>query len=462
LKEKICERKTSEYLEKENIMIQFPDHFTWGAATASYQVEGAANEEGRGESIWDRFSATPGHILNNESGLVADDHYHRYQEDIHLMGDLHMQAYRFSIAWPRILPTGRGQVNPAGLDFYERLVDALLAAHIEPFVTLYHWDLPQALQDEVGGWGSRQTAEAFAEYVSIVARRLGDRVHHWITLNEPWVSAFRGHEAGAHAPGLHDTALAWQVSHHLLLAHGLAVPILREHGDAQTRVGITLNLSPVSSARTSAEDQQAAHLYDGTHNRWFLDPVFKGSYPSDVLTWLGEMTPKVETADAEVIARPLDFLGVNYYYRTIVRQHAGRPEVVQPEGAHLTEMGWEVYPQGLHDLLVRLHQDYAIPQFYITENGASFPDTLSPDGRVHDPLRIQYLHDHLLQAHAAIEEGVPLAGYFAWSLMDNFEWAYGYSRRFGLVYIDYPTQRRIIKDSGYWYRDTIATNGVAS
>ncbi len=441
-------------------MIQFPDHFTWGAATASYQVEGAANEEGRGESIWDRFSATPGHILNNENGLVADDHYHRYPEDIHLMGDLHMQAYRFSIAWPRILPTGRGQVNPAGLDFYERLVDALLAAHIEPFVTLYHWDLPQALQDEVGGWGSRQTAEAFAEYVSIVARRLGDRVHHWITLNEPWVSAFRGHEAGAHAPGLRDTALAWQVSHHLLLAHGLAVPILREHGDA--RVGITLNLSPVSSASTSAEDQQAAHLYDGTHNRWFLDPVFKGSYPSDVLTWLGEMTPKVETADAEVIARPLDFLGVNYYYRTIVRQHAGSPEVVQPEGAHFTEMGWEVYPQGLHDLLVRLHQDYAIPQFYITENGASFPDTLSPDGHVHDPLRIQYLHDHLLQAHKAIEEGVPLAGYFAWSLMDNFEWAYGYSRRFGLVYIDYPTQRRIIKDSGYWYRDTIATNGVAS
>ncbi len=441
-------------------MIQFPDHFTWGAATASYQVEGAANEEGRGESIWDRFSATPGNVLNNESGLVADDHYHRYQEDIHLMGDLKMQAYRFSIAWSRILPTGRGQVNSAGLDFYERLVDALLAAHIEPFVTLYHWDLPQALQDEVGGWGSRQTAEAFAEYVSIVTRRLGDRVHHWITLNEPWVSAFRGHEAGAHAPGLRDKALAWQVSHHLLLAHGLAVPIVREHGDA--RVGITLNLSPVSPASTSAEDQQAAHLYDGTHNRWFLDPVFKGSYPSDVLSWLGEMTPKVEATDAEVIARPLDFLGVNYYYRTIVRQHADSPEVVKPEGAQFTEMGWEVYPQGLHDLLVRLHQDYAIPQFYITENGASFPDTLSPDGHVHDPLRIQYLHDHLLQAHAAIEEGVPLAGYFAWSLMDNFEWAYGYSRRFGLVYVDYPTQRRIIKDSGYWYRDTIAANGIVS
>ena len=443
-------------------MIQFPDHFTWGAATAAYQIEGAAHEEGRGESIWDRFSATPGNVLNNENGLVACDHYHRYQEDIQLMRELDIRAYRFSIAWPRILPTGRGQVNPAGLDFYERLVDALLAANIEPFVTLYHWDLPQALQDEVGGWGSRETALAFAEYVMIVSHRLGDRVHHWITLNEPWVSAFQGHETGVHAPGLRDTPLAWQVSHHLLLAHGLAVPIIRENGDAHTRVGITLNLTPVSSATTSAKDQQAAHLYDGQHNRWFLDAVFKGGYPSDVLTWLGDRMPKMDTSDAEVIARPLDFLGVNYYYRTLVRQQAGQPEVVRPAGAQLTEMGWEVYPQGLHDLLVGLHQHYAIPHIYITENGAAFPDTLSPDGHVHDPLRIQYLHDHLFQAHAAIQEGVPLAGYFVWSLMDNFEWAYGYSRRFGIVYIDYPTQRRIIKDSGYWYRTTIAANGIAS
>lgn len=377
-------------------MIQFPDQFTWGAATAAYQIEGAAHEEGRGESIWDRFSATPGNVLNNESGLVACDHYHRYQEDIQLMRELDIRAYRFSIAWPRILPTGRGQVNPAGLDFYERLVDALLAANIEPFVTLYHWDLPQGLQDEVGGWGSRETALAFAEYVMIVSHRLGDRVHHWITLNEPWVSAFQGHETGVHAPGLCDTPLAWQVSHHLLLAHGLAVPIIRENGDAHTRVGITLNLTPVSSATTSAKDQQAAHLYDGQHNRWFLDAVFKGGYPSDVLTWLGDMMPKMDTADAEVIARPLDFLGVNYYYRTLVRQQAGQPEVVRPAGAQLTEMGWEVYPKGLHDLLVRLHQHYAIPHIYITENGAAFPDTLSPDGHVHDPLRIQYLHDHLL------------------------------------------------------------------
>ncbi len=443
-------------------MNQFPDQFTWGAATASYQIEGAANEEGRGESIWDRFSATPGNVLNNESGLVADDHYHRYQEDIQLMRDLDIHAYRFSIAWPRILPTGRGQVNPAGLDFYDRLVDALLAAHIQPFVTLYHWDLPQALQDEVGGWGSRQTAEAFAEYVGIVAHRLSDRVHHWITLNEPWVSAFRGYEAGAHAPGLRDKALAWQVSHHLLLAHGLAVPILRENGDAQTQIGITLNLSPVSPVSTVAEDQQAAYLYDGTHNRWFLDPVFKGGYPSDVLAWLGELTPKMEASDAKVIASSIDFLGVNYYYRTLIQQKAGSPQVVQPEGAHFTEMGWEVYPQGLHDLLVRLHHDYSIPHLYITENGASFPDMLSSDGHVHDPSRIQYLHDHLLQAHAAMKEGVPLEGYFAWSLMDNFEWAYGYSRRFGLVYIDYPTQRRIIKDSGYWYRSTIVANGITS
>ena len=444
-------------------MAQFPENFLWGVATASYQIEGAATEDGRGESIWDRFCATPGKVLNGDSGLVACDHYHRYREDVALMRELGVKAYRFSIAWPRILPDGRGQVNPAGLDFYDRLVDTLLDAGIEPFVTLYHWDLPQALQDEIDGWGSRETSYAFANYADIVSRHLGDRVQNWITLNEPYVSTFMGHETGRMAPGLKDPHLAWQVSHHLLLGHGLAVPILRANSGPRARVGITLNLTPMYAATDSAEDQLAAQLRDGKVNRWFLDPVFKGSYPSDLLTLLGDMAPKTAAADAGIIAVPLDFLGVNNYYRAIISQGPGGiPDGIQqirPEGAEFTEMGWEVYPRGLYDLLTRLHQDYSIPQYFITENGAAFNDTVSEDGHVHDPRRVQYLHDYLLQAQAAIAGGVPLAGYFVWSLMDNFEWAFGYTKRFGIVYIDYPTQRRIIKDSGYWYRDTIAANG---
>jgi beta-glucosidase len=444
-------------------MAQFPENFLWGVATASYQIEGATREDGRGESTWDRFCATPGKVLNNDNGDVACDHYHRYREDVQLMRELGVNAYRFSIAWPRVLPNGRGQVNSAGLDFYDRLVDALLDTGIEPFVTLYHWDLPQALQDKVGGWGSRETAHAFAEYTDVVSRRLADRVHNWITLNEPYVNAFMGHESGAHAPGLKDARLAWQVSHHLLLAHGLAVPVLRTNSSSQTRVGITLSLTPTYAATNSAEDQLAAQFRDGKLNRWFLDPVFKGSYPSDVLTLLGDMTPKTEAGDAEIIAAPLDFLGVNNYSRAIISQGPGRfPDgikQVRPERAEFTAMDWEVYPEGLYDLLTRLHQEYSIPQYFITENGAAFNDTVSEDGHVHDPRRIHYLHDYLLQAQAAIAAGVPLAGYFVWSLMDNFEWAQGYSKRFGIVYIDYPTQQRIIKDSGSWYPDTIAANG---
>ncbi len=444
-------------------MVQFPEHFRWGVATAAYQIEGAANEDGRGESIWDRFSATPGKVQNNDTGLVACDHYHRYVEDVQLMRELGVKAYRFSIAWPRILPKGRGQVNSAGLDFYDRLVDALLESGIEPWVTLYHWDLPQILQDEVGGWGSRETAYAFATYADIVSRRLGDRVQNWITLNEPYVSSFMSYETGEMAPGLKDARLAWRTSHHFLLAHGLAVPLLRANGGSQTRVGITLSLTPVYAATTSAEDQLAAQLVDGRMNRWFLDPVFKGSYPSDLLALLGNMAPTIEVGDAEIIASPLDFLGVNNYFRAMVRQGPGGiPDDIKwvyPENADYTDMGWEIYPKGLYDLLVRLRLEYSIPRYFITENGAAFPDTISEDGHVHDPMRVNYLHDYLLQVHAAIVEGVPVAGYFVWSLMDNFEWAFGYSKRFGIVYIDYPTQQRIIKDSGYWYRETIAANG---
>ncbi|MDQ2718030.1 MAG: GH1 family beta-glucosidase [Chloroflexota bacterium] len=447
-------------------MVQFPDGFRWGVATAAYQIEGAVNEDGRGESIWDRFCATPGHIRNNESGALACDHYHRYRDDVQLMQALGVKSYRFSIAWPRIIPNGRGQVNARGLDFYERLVDTLLDAGIEPFATLYHWDLPQALQDEVGGWASRDTALAFADYAQAVARRLGDRVHHWITLNEPYVSAFLGHESGLHAPGIRDARTAWQASHHLLLAHGLAVPVLREHGDAQTRVGITLVLTPAYPATDTADDQRAAQLMDGKSNRWFLDPVFRGSYPADILALLdmSDLLPKMERGDAEIIARPLDFLGANYYTRLLAQQKPGGLPVdiepVKPQAGEYTQMGWEVYPIGLYDLLLRLHEEYHIPQLYITENGAAFADTLGKDGRVRDSQRTEYLHEHFFQAQAAITEGVPLAGYFVWSLMDNFEWAYGYARRFGIVYVDYATQQRVIKDSGYWYKDVIAANGV--
>lgn len=445
-------------------MNQFPKNFRWGTATASYQIEGAVNEDGRGESIWDRFCATPGKILNGDTGEIACDHYHRYREDVQLMRDLGLSAYRFSIAWPRILPNGRGQVNIPGLDFYDRLVDTLLAANIEPFATLYHWDLPQALQDEVGGWASRTTAQAFAEYADIVSRRLGDRVQQWATLNEPQVSAFMGYETGKHAPGLRNSQLAWQASHHLLLAHGLAVPVLRANGGPNTRVGITLDLHPVHPATMASGDQQAAQLADGRANRWFLDPVFRGSYPADMVAALGNLAPRTQAGDAEIIAQPLDLLGVNYYFRYLVTQgigDIGGIHFVQPKEAEYTQMGWEVYPVGLYEILLRLHQEYHIPQIYITENGAAFPDTVSEDGQVRDPRRVSYLREHLLQAHTAIEDGVPLAGYFLWSLMDNFEWALGYARRFGIAYVDFATQQRIVKDSGYWYRDTVTANTLS-
>lgn len=445
-------------------MVQFPEHFRWGVGTYSYQVEGAANDDGRGESIWDRFCATPGNILNGDSGLVACDHYHRYPEDIRLMQELGVHIYNFSIAWPRILPAGRGKVNAPGLDFYDRLVDTLLEAGIEPFATLYHWDLPQALQDELGGWANRETAYAFAEYVDIVSRHFGDRVHNWLTLNEPAVTAFEGHEEGIHAPGIRDARTAWQTSHHFLLAHGLAVPIVRANGDARTRVGITLNFTQLDPATATPQDQAAARFMDGKLHRWFLDPIFRGTYPADVLAQLGDLAPRTEPGDAEIIARPLDFLGANYYTRYLI-QHSNDTvdefPSVPVEGTEHTAMDWEVYPRGIYNMLVRLHREYAIPQIYVVENGAAFADTVKADGSIDDPRRINYLREHLLQVHQAITEGVPLAGYSAWSLIDNFEWSLGYSMRFGLIYVDYPTQQRTIKASGYWYRDVIATNSIS-
>ncbi len=445
------------------MMTLFPDNFLWGAATSSYQIEGAWDEDGKGESIWDRFSHTPGKIVDGSTGDVACDHYHRWQEDLDLMQSLGLQAYRFSIAWPRILPQGRGQVNQAGLDFYDRLVDGLLARNITPFVTLYHWDLPQALED-AGGWPDRATAEAFVQYAEVVSARLGDRVKHWITHNEPWVAAFLGYGVGIHAPGARDFQQAAAAAHHLLLSHGWAVPVLRANSP-EARVGITLNLTDVVPASPSPQDYHAARELDAFLNRWFLDPLYGRQYPADGVAWFErehQVQPHfVKAGDLETIATPTDFLGVNFYTRHVARGPAegNLPPTITTERSEFTEMGWEVAPRSLFRLLNRLHFDYQVPSIYITENGAAFADQLSADGQVHDPRRVAYLRAHLQAAHDAIQCGVPLQGYFVWSLMDNFEWAFGYTKRFGIVYVDFETQQRMVKDSGLWYREVISRNG---
>jgi beta-glucosidase len=434
----------------------FPTDFVWGAATAAYQIEGAAAEDGRGESVWDRFCATPGKVRNDDSGAVACDFYHRYEQDIGLMRELGVDAFRFSIAWPRILPDGRGRVNTTGLDFYDRLVDELLASGIEPFVTLYHWDLPQALEDQ-GGWPARATAEAFVEFTELVARRLGDRVRRWVTHNEPWVVAWLGYGWGHHAPGRATTADAIAAAHHLLLSHGWAAEVLRREAPG-SQVGITLNLGHVYPASDAVEDEAAVFQVDGFHNRWFLDPLFRGEYPSDMLEHLAPVAPPVLDGDLRAIAAPIDFLGVNNYSRQVVRAspNGSHPVFVHNPEAVYTDMDWEVYPDGLFDLLVRLRDDYAPPAIYVTENGAAFPDIRGHDGHVRDPERQAYIADHIAAVGRAVEAGSPVQGYFVWSLLDNFEWAHGYWKRFGIVYIDYPTLERVPKTSFSWYRDFVA------
>jgi beta-glucosidase len=441
-------------------MNTFPADFVWGTATACYQIEGAWDADGKGESIWDRFSHTPGRIANGDTGDIACDHYHRWREDIALMKEMGLRAYRFSIAWPRVVPEGRGGENPTGLDFYSRLVDDLLEAGIEPFATLYHWDLPQALQDE-GGWPTRATAQAFADYADLASRRLGDRVKHWMTLNEPWVTAMVGHHEGRHAPGHTNLEEALAAGHHLLLAHGRAVPLIRRNApDAQ--VGIVLNVNGKTPASPSSADRAAAWLQDGIVNRWFLDPVAARGYPLDIVQHYGSPMAFVQPNDLETISIPLDFVGINYYFRDVVRSKTipeveNHPQTVLPN-PNPTEMGWEVHPEGFYDMLCRLHFDYHFPQLYITENGAAYPDQLGPEGTVDDPLRIAYLKGHLASVARAIAAGVPLRGYFVWSLLDNFEWAHGYSKRFGLIYVDYATQQRIHKASAHWYRRVIEAN----
>jgi beta-glucosidase len=438
----------------------FPERFVWGAATAAYQIEGAAQEDGRGESIWDRFSHTPGNTLNGETGDVAIDHYHRWRSDIKIMSELGLGAYRLSTAWPRILPEGRGQVNQKGLDFYDRLVDGLLERDIAPWITLYHWDLPQVLEDE-GGWRNRSTIEAFAEYTDAITRRLGDRVKNWITINEPWVVSFLGHFMGIHAPGMRDLKASLTVAHSLLLAHGRAVDVIRANVP-DSRVGITLNLATVYPNSDREADENAARVLDGQLNRWFLDPVFRGTYPEDIVSQIGDAHPDIESGDFAIITRPTDFLGINFYSPMYAAHDASSDlglNIAEREGEH-TAMGWLVEPESLGELLVRVHDEYKPAEIYITENGAAYDDQTPRDGRVNDERRTTYIHDHLLSALRTLDQDVPFKGYFVWSLFDNYEWAEGYSKRFGITYVDYVTQERTIKDSGRWYAEVTRTNSL--
>lgn len=440
----------------------FPSNFLWGAATSSYQIEGAWDSHGKGESIWDRFANTPGKIFDGTSGADACDHYARWQDDIALLVSLGLESYRFSIAWPRILPEGTGAVNQAGLDFYSRLVDKLLEAGIVPHATLYHWDLPQVLQDR-GGWPERMIVDAFVNYADIVSSHLGDRVKMWATINEPWVVAKLGHEWGVHAPGHTDRLLAVNAAHHTLVAHGKAVPVIRANSP-DAAVGIVLNLIPQMPATMNPTDKEAARMVDGDINRWYLDALAGFGYPDDVRQTYAGRFNAVKAGDMETIAEPIDFLGINYYTRSVVSaasssEHTEYENLAEP-GSDITEMGWEVYPSGLYDVLMRVHFHYGFQHLYVTENGAAYVDTFAGDGRVHDQKRIDYYYEHLKQAHRAIAAGVPLDGYYAWSLLDNFEWSHGYTKRFGLIYVDYDTQKRTLKDSAYYYRDVVAKNAV--
>ncbi len=447
----------------------FPKGFLWGTATSAYQVEGAVGVGGRGPSIWDTFSHTPGKTRDGHTGDVACDQYRRYEEDAALMAKLGIGAYRFSVAWPRIQPEGRGQANRTGLDHYRRLVDALERHGVTPVLTLYHWDLPQALEDR-GGWADRDTAPRFAEYAAIVGDALGDEVPFWITLNEPWVAAWLGYGVGVHAPGKTDDALALAATHHLLLAHGLAIEALEVPG----RVGITLNLEPHRPASDREEDARAARLAGMHMNALFLDPLFGRGYPVELIEHYGGTTDFafVREGDLERIARPMDFLGVNYYRRqTISASDPGEGIVVEvpgslgawsvvPPGTPVTTMGWPIDPSGLTELLTWIHREYGPEHVSVTENGAAFDDEVGPDGRVVDTARIDFLDGHLAAARESMGAGVPLEGYFVWSLLDNFEWAQGYHQRFGLVHVDLASQRRTPKASASWYAEAIRNDGV--
>ena len=451
--------------------LAFPPSFIWGAATAAYQVEGAAAEDGRTPSMWDTFSHTPGKVAGGDTGDVAADHYHRYREDVALMADLGLASYRFSVSWPRVIPGGKGPTNAKGLDFYSRLVDELLGAGVAPTLTLYHWDLPAEL-DDAGGWTNRDTAYRFAEYAAVVAEALGDRVPTWTTLNEPWCSAFLGYADGEHAPGHRNAAESFAAAHHLLLAHGLAVPELRRILPSTAQVSITLNPGMVRPNTDSELDRVAASKIDGLQTRLWTDPLFRGAYPADVVEFTRSVTDWsfVQDGDLEIISTPIDLLGVNFYNPGIAGHApdndggaaifpACEDVALIPMAGERTAMDWPVDETGFYELLVRLHEDYGVP-LMVTENGAAYDDSVSADGAVHDANRVSYLHRHLGEVHRAVTDGVDLRGYFVWSLLDNFEWAWGYDKRFGVIRVDFDTQERTIKDSGYFYRDVVRANAV--
>ena len=433
----------------------FSADFVWGVATSAFQIEGAAVADGKGPSIWDDFCRRPGAIADASDGDIACDHYRRWESDLGLIAGLGVDAYRFSVSWPRVRPGGAGAWNDKGLDFYERLVDGLLARGIKPYLTLNHWDLPSELQAN-GGWAHRDTVHRFVEYACGVAERMGDRVSSITTHNEPWVIATLGYEKGIFAPGVKSRALAAQASHHLLLSHGLALQALRAQG-CKSRLGIVLNLSPLLPATANEADHLKTLLEDGRSVRWYMDPLFKGRYPADVLEFLGEDAPRVEPGDMQHISTAMDFLGVNYYTRQIVSANESWDS--RDSGYDVTDMGWEIYPEGLTDLLLRLHHDYPVPPMYVKENGAAFKDEMV-GGRIHDVQRTDYIARHIEAVAEAMRRGVRMEGYMVWSLMDNFEWASGYDKRFGIVHVDYDTQRRTLKDSALWYRDFLQRQNV--
>ncbi len=434
--------------------------FIWGVATSSYQIEGAANEGGRGQSIWDTFCKVPGKVANFDNGDIACDHYHRFKEDLDLMKWMGVKAYRFSVAWPRVIPDGVGRVNEMGLDFYDRLIDSLLEREIAPWLTMYHWDLPEALQLR-GGWNNREVVEWFGEYAEMLTSRFGDRVKNWMTLNEPLCSAWLGHLYGDMAPGIKDLQTALNVSHHLLMSHGLACQVIRSNV-SEANVGIVINVTPAVPATDSQEDSNAAQLADGFDNRWFLDPVFGRTYPADVIDALGA-SPEIHSGDMKLIAQDLDFLGVNFYFRqTVAADQNSKPlpiRSVNRENVKRTAMNWEVHPQAFEEILLRISKEYSPKAIYITENGSAWNDEVI-NGEIIDDERIDYLARHLDAMRSAREQGAPILGYFAWSFLDNFEWAYGYEKRFGLIYVDYKTQKRTPKKSAFFYRQLLL-NGTA-
>ncbi len=443
----------------------FPQGFVWGSATASYQIEGAAREDGRGESIWDRYCAIPGNVLGGDTGEVACDHYHRYREDVALMKQMGLKAYRFSVAWPRILPEGRGRVNEKGLAFYSALVDELLAAGIEPYVTLYHWDLPQALQD-IGGWANPEMPQYFLEFSKAVFDCLGSRVKHWITLNEPYCAAFLGNYEGRMAPGLHDFSTAVRAAYYMYVGHGLVVKHFRESGRAG-EIGIALNLMGRLPFTQSEADIEAAKRADGYLNRWFIEPIMRGCYPEDMVALYrskGVVLPDFREEDLALIGQKLDFIGLNYYNDFYVKADTEKWPlgfvIENPKNIPLTDREWPITEDGFTHMLLHMKNEYGVENILITENGASYHDVVGLDGTVRDGARCDFLRRHIIAMHRAIEAGAPVHGYFLWSLYDNFEWACGYSSRFGIVYVDYATQKRTVKESGRWYSAVIAANAV--